>query len=468
MKLYAIRMDDSNIFVIQLSLKKGVYSVLDKKIFDDLDSAKKFLKKIKNLYLSFLATGMVDVFVSIPTDIKNPKVLKSIIVSKLKEEANITKSVIFNYYPTSIDENTKTTSYHIEGIYQDEYDEYIKAISDLNNIRFVTLDRFSLTSISAYCIKDDDFISVYTEKDRTIVVAAKNGDIIFSRINSVNSQDKDGLDFALADDVIKTVLYIRQQFRDVDFKTLLISGSLVENDLILTHLQNQSGVFIAAMYPYSFIKNLPPIWFNEWIIPFGALFAKEQFNFMPVSIRSIRQYHFALNFLSLFAVVALGYFGSKVFYNFLDYKESMQQNLKLKRDFARELKRTQLLDENRLKESKNYLSIIDQNIKFSPFEDIYTFKPLLEMAKIDSLNWSQQQDDFAFAASFEKSFEKLKNLSQFKKLFDNKAQDIKNKLLFEVKITADYNNKKLKGTIKKISKQEKEKRPSSRRRRRRR
>ena len=48
MKLYAIRMDDSNIFVIQLSLKKGVYSVLDKKIFDDLDSAKKFLKNKKN------------------------------------------------------------------------------------------------------------------------------------------------------------------------------------------------------------------------------------------------------------------------------------------------------------------------------------------------------------------------------------------------------------------------------------
>jgi len=466
MKVFVVRLDGKSAFIIQLLVKRGVYTVLDRVIFDDFAKAKEFLKNKKNIYLSILSQNMVDEFVLVPSSIQNDNVIRKIIISKLKKDANLNDEIIFNYYPIKEEKESKSILYHIEGIFKKEFDEHLQIISNRSNIKFVTLDRFSLMSISNYCLDVNNYITVYTEKNRTIIDAVKNRELIFSRLNTIAYENEEGLEFTLADDIIKTILYIKQQFRDVEFKTLLVSGSLSENDLLLNHLQKQSGLIVSVIYPYSFIKGMPPLWFNEWIISLGALFAKKEFDFTPSEIKADKQYSLALNIILLLSMLSVGYFGYETYDSYLEYKKDIKQNIILKHRFTKELKSVELLNANQVGKVKEFISLIDENVKQKPFENIYFFNSILQMVNINSLKLEQKGKDFSFLLLFEKKFDDLKSLNKFIKEYNKDLKSLKKIASLESEIRIDYSKRKVSGQLKKSLKKQKRVVPRRRRRRR--
>jgi len=435
-KVYAVSITKEYAFVMVLKRKRDKYILIDSETFA-IDEVAKYLKNKKNIYVNI--DQELDFYenIRVPSAIKNSKNIKNFIFYKIKE-TNPEMDVLLNYNrsPNQTEDNEEI-SYEVRAIDEKKYLETLKSIGNFENIRSITVSEYSLLNISNKCIKEKEFISVYVQAKRIVVIAVKEEKLIFSRTIDVASSTPETLQMEIAENITQTLSYIGTQIRDIRFKTLVISGSIALDDVISSQITMYNNMNISILYPNTFIKNLAPLDAQEHILTIGALLTPKSYRFMPETILGLQQYEKISTFLLLLSILGLGYISYTTFDQYLEYAKLIKKNRTLKNSYIATLKRTKMFSKDELSLYLKHIERVKLYLSKNPMEIFIELKPLIGLIKPISFKY---KDNSSFEIIFGKRFKELKDLYNFDKAFSDIFEKINKEKKFFKKVKIDYKN----------------------------
>ncbi|MEA3331166.1 MAG: hypothetical protein U9Q29_05665, partial [Campylobacterota bacterium] len=84
------------------------------------------------------------------------------ILKKFKDSISDEKD-LFNYYEVEQNEHDSTTTYQVDGVESKKYIEKLLLTGNLNSIKSSTTAKFALFGLSEKCIKEESYLSIYTQ-----------------------------------------------------------------------------------------------------------------------------------------------------------------------------------------------------------------------------------------------------------------------------------------------------------------
>lgn len=158
---YAIDIRNDYATVLLFKKKRDVVTVVDSQIVNILE-LKDFLDSRYSFYLSVEMSEVFDERVDVPSAIKNDSVIKNFILKKFKDSISDEKD-LFNYYEVEQNEHDSTTTYQVDGVESKKYIEKLLLTGNLNSIKSSTTAKFALFGLSEKCIKEESYLSIYTQ-----------------------------------------------------------------------------------------------------------------------------------------------------------------------------------------------------------------------------------------------------------------------------------------------------------------
>ncbi len=454
-----------NEFASIVSIKKKRKSYLiDSAELLDINELPIYLKGKDNFYISTEEDELIDEKVTISNLIKNDKVIRSSILHKLRDTLN-SKNILFNYTKISQDKHNETTIYQVDGVYENKYITTLKYIDKLNKIREASASKFAFFGLSKECIKTKSYISVYTQANKVMVLAISDKKLIFSRTSTILVDKIDDRQMAMVDEINRSVAYIHQQFRDIKFTLIALSGSMSIDDIVPEHLHMLTQLPITVLYPNSFIFGLENEKLQHFILAIGSLFIPKEHIFLPKSILQIRQYSLSINLMLITSILLL--LGSSFFAyeSYVNYDNSLNSYETIKSRLIRTVKQTDTYSQKELQKSWNHLQIAEKYLQYNPKDFVLALKPLINLLKPTSWSWTLKDSYPQAQISFEKSFKSLDALHQFELHFNKIYKDINTSNKIKLNNQSDY-KKMYFHNIVTIKKESKKPYQASRRRRR--
>lgn len=433
-KVYAVSITKEYAFVMVLKRKRDEYILIDSETFP-IDEVAKYLKNKKNIYVNI--DQELDFYenIKVPSSIKNSKNIKNFIFYKIKE-TNPEMDVLLNYNRSpNQTEDIEEISYEVRAVDEKKYLETLKSIGNFENIRSITVSEYSLLNISNKCIKDKEFISVYVQAKRIVVIAVKEENLIFSRTIDVASSTPETLQMEIAENITQTLSYIGTQIRDIRFKTLVISGSIALDDVISSQITMYNNMNISILYPNTFIKNLAPLDAQEHILTIGALLTPKSYRFMPETILGLQQYEKVSSLLLFSSVLILCYTFYALFDEYIRYSKLLEKNHNLKKSYLLALKNTKMFPKGELKLYLDHIERVKTYLDDAPVDILIELKDLIELSRPVSFSYKSSN---SFEIVFEKKFKGLKELYNYEKIFSKKFDKINNHKKFMEKVSINY------------------------------
>jgi hypothetical protein len=427
-----------NDFASVLSIKKRrkSYHVLSDELVD-INELSKYLKKKNNIFLSLEEEELIDEKVTLSSLIKNDNVIRSSILHKLRDSLN-NQPILFNYSKISYDKHDETITYQVDGVYEKKYLQTLTHVGEIDKIREATTSRFTLFGISKECIKTESFISVYTQANKVIVLAIHDNKLIFSRTSTVLVDTLSERQMAIVDEINRTVAYIHQQFREIKFTLIALSGSMSIDDIVPEHLYMLTQLPITVLYPNSFISGLENEKLQHYILALGTLFIPKELIFLPLNILQARQYSLLVQIILILSFITLIVSSFFTFESYTNYDNALNNYETIKNRLIRTVRNTDTYSQEELQKSWNHLQIAEKYLQYNPIDFILALKKLILIQEPSSLHWSLKDTTTNANISFEKSFQSLDALHQFEMQFNNIFNEINSTLSLKLSNKSDY------------------------------
>lgn len=435
-KLCAINIQNNHVVLLDVEKKGKNYSVVEYNAIDKSELSK-YIKNKKNIFLSIEQDEVVDEKISIESVIKNDSVIRSIILRKL-QESNLQEQILFNYHALPQNQNDEKTTYQIDGVYEEHYLNALKLIDDLSAIESATTNKFSLLGISNECIKEENYFSIHTQANKITTIAVHKNALIFSRVNTIVANDARMREINLVEEITQTIVYVQQNFRDIKFSVIALSGSLAIDDIIVEHIHMMSQLGTTVLYPNTFIKGFEGEEAHQYIFSLGSWYVPKKFQFLPTSILGLKQYALSLKTL-LIASIALAFIGSYLAYDKFDsYFNTLQEYETIKNRLDTLARKTDTYSKENLDKSLRYIKMSEKYLEYHPLDIILSLKPLIEMEKPQELQWNYSENSLKLTATFKRPFNNLIELYEFEKLFFSKFEDMNITFTKKYSVNTDY------------------------------
>jgi len=435
-KFYSISVVNGYVFILYLKKNSNNLSILDSEEIEVSELAS-FIKDKKNLTISVLQKFEFSENIKVPIAIAKSRNIKNYLLYKIKESSpNI--DVLFNFHKLPKQNDEENISYNIEAVDEKAYLDALDFVDDFSKIKSSTTSKFALLSLANQCIHEERYICVYTTATRIIVLAVEQQELIFSRTIVVELSSRETMQMDITEHITQTVSYINNQFRDIEFKTLVLSGSIAFDDIIPQHIVMFNNLNISVLYPNTFIKNINAEESQKHILSLGTALVSKSNQFLPKLILGIRQFNIAAAVglvLSLILVFCMFYF---TFNEYEKYTNLSSQNEVLKTKYSKVLSQTKMLPQKELEKYVNHISMVDKYLKNTPVNTLAILKPLIELSKPSKFEYKDENGLIYFKIDFEKSFEELINLYKFEKEFNKRLKDINSSTKINKNVIIDY------------------------------
>jgi len=435
-KSYSISIINEYAYILFLSEKNDKLTVIET-LEIELSELSAFVKNKKNLHISVENIFEFSQNIKVPATITNSKNIKNYILYKIKE-INPDRDVLFNFKKLPKQNDEENIIYSVEAIDENSYIASLSFVTDFSKITSATTNKFALLSLSNRCIDEDNYICVHANATTVTVLAIEQKELIFSRATLIDSSDAQAIQINIAENITQTLSYISNQFRDIQFKTLALSGSIALDDVITQHILMLNNLNISILYPNSFVQNIDAEESQAHILSLGAYLVEKTNQFLPKKLLALRQFNFTSSiFLALSGALlfVMLYF---VFDAYIKYTDLTTKNEVLKSRYLNLFSKTKMLPEKELKKYTNHISMVKKYLKNSPVDTALILKPLIELDKPTEFDYKDENGIVSFKLVFEKHFKELKNLYKFEKEFNSKFRNINTIIKIEKKTTIDY------------------------------
>ncbi|ADN08067.1 hypothetical protein [Sulfurimonas autotrophica] len=435
-KFYSISVVNGYAFILYLEKNNNNLSILDNEEIEVSELAS-FIKEKKNLYISTLQKFEFSQNIQVPVAIAKSRNIKNYLLYKIKE-SNPDIDVLFNFHKLPKQNDEENISYNIEVLDEKAYLNTLDFIDDFSKIKSSTTSKFALLSLANRCIDEDHYICVYTTATTIIVLAVEQQELIFSRTIVVEPSSMETMQMDITEHITQTISYINNQFRDIEFKTLALSGSIALDDIIPQHIVMFNNLNISVLYPNTFIKNINAEESQEYILSLGTALVSKSNQFLPKLILGIRQFNIASALglaASLILVFCMFYF---TFNEYEKYSNLSNQNKVLEAKYSKVLSQTKMLSQEELEKYVNHISMVDKYLKNTPVNTLAILKPLIKLSKPSKFEYKDENGLIYFKVDFEKSFTELINLYKFEKEFNKRLNDINSSMKINKNVIIDY------------------------------
>ncbi len=467
-KKYIISIHDKVANVLHVEKKRSLLHIIDNEVLE-IDQLTDYLKEKHSFYVVVAIDELIDDVVTVPSVIKNKRLLQSYILKRFKDSLP-TKNILLNFQKISEDKEESTITYKVDAVAEKEYLQTLQLIPDWKEIESATIDNFALLSITRKCYENSDkkgYFSIYTHGGTMTVLAIDEAnDLLFERTTVGAAMVGESRFLGLVDEILQTIAYVKQKFRSNEFSTLIIGGSLSLDDEVAQHLLFSTNLNVAVMYPNTFIKGLENEEPQQHILALGSFFVKKSDMFLPDKVRSLREYEFvskSLMFIATLSLLVTTYF---TYEQFSRYNETLNRYDAIKNRLLRMIRSTNTYSLDELEKSYKHLQIAKRYLQYHPSDILLKLKPLAEMLPPSNYVFDGQQNDKEprIGMRFEKSFSRLSDLYAFEKKFKAKFSTINSDDSMEYSEKTDYKKMMFIAEIISVPKQQTQ--PAQRRRRR--
>jgi len=450
---YTLSIHNDFASILYIKKKKKIFDVVNEETIE-VDELSDYLQGKKAFHVVIHIEEVFDDIITVPSAINSKKLLTGYILKKFKDTLS-TKNILLNFNQITKNKEDKTLTYRVDAVNEKEYIEKLDYIPDLKEIKSATIDKFALLNLSQKCyqnVRGYGYFSVHTYANVvTILVIDDKGDLLFER----TSQSLAGVDSSkyhnIFEEINQSIAYVKQQFRNIDFSTILISGSLALDDQAAEHLYFATNLSIAAIYPNTFISGLVDEEPQFHIISLGSIFVKKKDMFIPSKIHNVKEYAITTLFVmifSLFSLFAVSYYAVD---KYIQYSDALERYDNIKSRLVRIVKHTDTFSTQKLQRANQYLQTVEAFSQNHPSDVLLTLKPLITMLKPLSYSFSTKDvENPKIAIVFEKKFTSLNALYNFEKRFKNIFIDINNNKEFHYTKTTDYATMKFHVEISKV------------------
>ncbi|MFA6138211.1 MAG: hypothetical protein WC667_09005 [Sulfurimonas sp.] len=435
-ELYSLYVQDSNVSVLCIKRNRKIFDIISSQIVDAVQLSE-FLKDKDNLYLSVEIDEVVDENVDITSDIQNDEIIRKSIFKKLGKSIS-ENNILSNYYKIFQNLHEKKTTYHIDGVIEKNYFNTLSVVDDLGKIKSSTLSKFSLLCLSNECINEESYFSIFAQGTKVTVLAVHKTVLIFTRVNSVSADDLEIHKIDMAEEISQTIFYVQQQFRDIKFSAIALSGSLAIDEVIAKNIYMTTELPVTVLYPNTFLKGMKNVQPQEYIIPIGNLFVPRSMQFLPDLLLALRQFDSVQQLLLAASVLALLVTSFLAYDGFSIYFDSLKKYETIKSHLASMTLGVNTYSLTELSTSLKNLDITEKDLQRHPSDIILALKPLIELQKPEVFNWKDKENGQELEVRFIKSFDSLAALYQFEKKFMNEFNNIDTVLGLTYSTKSDY------------------------------
>ena len=433
---YAISVVDKYGFIVYLKNRKNTLYVLDTQKVE-IDALASFIKEKKRFIINLFLEFEFSQDIKVPITIAKSSNVKSYLLYKIKE-ANPNRNILFNFYKSSKQNDEENIDYKVEVVDENEYLNALAFVNDFSKIESLTISKFALLSLANRCIDERCFICVHTIESYLIILAVEEKELIFSRIITIDRSNPEAAQMNIAENITQTISYINTQFRDLEFKTLSLSGSVAADEVIAQHIMMLNSVNISVLYPTTFVKNLNAKELQDYILSLGAALVPKSNQFIPKLILGIRQFSLIGTitiFLSLSLLFMMLYF---TFSAYERYQNLLLTNEQLQRQYNEETSQVKMIPQDELEKYVHHISTVNKYLKTTPVDILLALKPLISLSKPKQFLYKNEEGEFSFEVKFENRFNTLKELYQFEREMKKRVKEIKKSMQVEEKSIADY------------------------------
>jgi len=451
-KFYSISVMNEYAFILYLEKKNNNLSILDNEEIE-LSELPSFINNKKNLYINLQQKFEFSQNIQVPVAIATSQNVKNYLLYKIKEE-NPGIDILFNFHKLPKQNDEEYISYTVDVLDEKAYLDALDFVDDFSKIKSSTTSKFALLSLANQCINEDFYICVYTTATTIIILAVENKELIFSRTIMVEPSSPETMQMDITEQITQTISYINNQFRDIEFKTLVLSGSIALDDVIPQQIVMLNHLNISVLYPNTFIKNLSAEESQEYILSLGNFFLPERNQFLPKVVLGLRQF----NVITLFALIASSILLFFMFYftfnAYEKYSELSDQNQRLLTQYTQVQGQTKILSQKELSRYMNHMYMVKNYLKNAPADAMELLKPLIDISKPITFEYKDENGQINFKVNFEKRFTKLINLYKFEKEFNQRLNDINSTIKIDKNIVTDYKTLTYKVQLHTVNKQD--------------
>ncbi len=433
---YSLSIDNGYISLLNIEKKHDTYIVLDEQLLE-LSELDTFLDDKKEVYFSCDLDFIISEQVKIPVAIKNKSTIKNYILHQLKK-AEPLKQILFNHTRLLKQSDEESVLYQVDGMDENEYLKSLEVIKNWEKIKSSSLSKFALLAISNICIKEKAYISVYTSVNKILVLAISEEKILFSRSNIISSPTPESLQLDMIGEINQTISYIQQQYRDIKFTAIALSGQMAVDDRIAKQLLMLNTLPICILYPNHLVKNIENEEGQSHILSLGNLFIPKKYQFFPSSLLGLKQFNLLSTILLGLSTCILLTVSYLSFDEYSKYSDLLYSYKTIKSELVNTVKRTKTLPLDDLDKSLNHLNIAEKHLKNHPSDIIILFKPLITLLKPISWEWKHSDATLSLDVKFEKDFHTLSDLHDFEMQFNKLFKDINSTLTLSNTPTTDY------------------------------
>lgn len=441
---YTVHMQDDVAVVLSIRKKRRSYEILENKVLDPSELTHFFTKK-RSLYVSIDQDDVLNENVSIPSDIKKDNVIQNMILRKFNNIIQNRKTLL-NYHMLSENATDNTTLYQVDGVYEDNYVDRLNTLGKLGEIKSSTSGRYALLGLSEQCIKDESYLTVYTQGNKVDILAVHKGIPIFNRVVTVTNGLEDHRT-SIEHEISTTITYINRLFHDIDFSLIALSGSISMDEILSERLYTITQKPITVLYPNTFMSGLPNEKAQDFIIALGSYFVPKNCQFLPTTLIGEHQYRLLQNILLVASIVLLFSISFLTYEKYESYNETLEQYDSIKNRLIKTVRTTDTYSKENLQYSRRYLEIGEKYLRYHPSDLLLALKPLIILQKPEYFNWEYYENKPKFSVTFSKPFESLDALYQFEKRFQKQFNEIKQTQQLIFLNQTDYVKMQFKGII---------------------
>jgi len=450
-KFYSINIQKNFATVLFVQKKKGKYHVLNDEVLD-LDEVEEYLQGKKALYLIIDVEELIEQDVALPSAVKQKNTIQAYIKRKIKDSLS-SSNILFHYHKISQNKEEDTTLYNVNAVYESQYTPKLDLIDVWREIKSTSISKFALFNLSKQCFdykKHGGYFFVFTQGNIVSVLAIdQKGTLLLKRSNTITAIAEMRY-MQMVEEINQTINYAKQQFREVQFSTILLSGSMTLDDVIAEHLFVSNSLAIGVVYPNTFIKGLEQEEPQNYITSIGAFFIEKKDQFLPNKLLSTREYSLASNLSLLVASLLFLLTSYTLLDKYIQYTDTTQRYENIKSKLIRMTKEADKYSEQTLQSSANHLEIAQKFLSHSPIDVLLQLKLLIQIIKPNQFSFFlDENQEPNFQIEFEKKFTTLEQLYHIQNSFYEIYATLNKKNIFEITKTTDYFNLLFKVTINK-------------------
>lgn len=288
-----------------------------------------------------------------------------------------------------------------------------KKTIDTKQIKALTLSQIAIHNISNII---DDKIYIYhcfADEEKLILNISKGNILIYSRVVEIpDSEKKDPINFFYENINITYHYILQNKTQKIDL--IILSGQMHSSLELAQLTYNFSNTPVSTIFHKSIAENIKEEDFQKYLVPIGAFFTQDVFNFLPESEKEKKVFNTVLNYtnIALASILIISAYLLIVKISNIEQKLTILQNLNTKfiKQQSNILKQININIEE-LAYYENYIRKFIASNKFHPYSIIHYFKDLFQLIGKTDFSIKKDIENFELVINI-KSTKKFSSFSQ--------------------------------------------------------